>query len=175
MHRSRMAFALGLVGPLLVLGGCSGSDPQPKIAPPASTAPTSASPTPSPQSLSPVATVRAWVEAQNHAMATGDTSELRTLSATSCQACDDFIETIEGVYGDGGRFMTDGWSVKGAKARSQKARPVVIDTAVSFAGGKTILKRGGHPVSYEPENHIMVFKVVGQGDAWAVSFIGFIS
>ncbi|GAA2143321.1 hypothetical protein GCM10009844_15690 [Nocardioides koreensis] len=173
MNRSRLAVALGLALPVLLVGGCS-DDPVPQVAPHESPAP-SVSESSSPQALGPVATVRAWIKAQNFALQGGDTDALRELSAHPCKACDDFIEPIEDVYAKGGRFDTRGWKIEGAKARSGSKQPVVVDTAITISGGKTVRSAGSQPVAYEAEKHIMVFKVVQNEGRWAVSFIGFIS
>ena len=78
---------------LLALGlaGCSGGDPEPKIArTPTDTASSSpisptASSTPA-VALTPEETVRAWVEARNALMASGDDSESRSLTSDSCRS-----------------------------------------------------------------------------------------
>ena len=179
MKRSRKAFALGLVAPLLVVSGCSGGDPQPKMAPSVSAVGSpSVSPSASPDRvhhLDPTQTVRAWINAQNHALHTGDTDRLRALSSNPCQACNDFIDPIEKVFADGGHFTTSGWRLVRAKERASKKIPRVVDTAVSIAGGRTVLKAGGAPVVYKETKHIIVFKVMPDGSGWAVSFIGFLS
>jgi len=175
VNRSRLAFALALLAPTVVLGGCS-DDPVPKVAPP-SDSPSVVSETPSPSGSAkdPVGAVRAWVRAQNVALHTGDTAEMRGLSATPCESCDGFAEPIEQVYRNGGSFKTRGWTVNGAKARAGTSQPVVIDTAVTIAGGRTVRAAGQDPVVYAPEKHIMVFKVLRNEGSYAVSFIGFIS
>ena len=83
MSRSRTAFALGLVVPLLVVGGCSSDEPQPRIAPSESPSPTDS---PSAAELDPIQTVRAWVEAQNDAngFPLGTCSAAVTTSTCSC-------------------------------------------------------------------------------------------
>lgn len=163
----------------VLLAACTDDDPDPKIAPsetvastPSSSAPTTS---PSPDPLTPEETVRAWVKAQNEALSTGDTSDMRRLSAPQCRGCQNFAETIEQVYAAGGRYETDGWTVVEAKARSLKARPVVVTTGVSVAGGRTTPEAGADPVVYDEEVHLMVFKLVPHQDAWWVLFIGFVS
>ncbi len=75
MNRCRPAIALGLAVPALVLGGCSG-EPEPRIAPSGVVLAGDVVRIDVSGSLpgrDPVATVRAWVEAQNDALTTGDT------------------------------------------------------------------------------------------------------
>ena len=174
MNRSRPAIALAVS--VIVLGGCSG-DPEPKFSPPESASPTTVSSSPSPRRspANPVATVRAWVEAQNDALTTGDTEHLKALSADPCKACDDFIKPIERVYRQGGYFHTQGWTVEAAKARPGSKNPFVVNAGVSIAGGKTLTKRGAEPVVYGPDKRIVVFRVVEQESRLVVSFLGFLS
>jgi hypothetical protein len=176
VKRSRLAITFGLVVPALVLGGCSG-DPEPKFAPPESSSPSAVSTSPSPRQApaNPVATVRAWVEAQNDALRTGDTEELEALSADPCQACDDFIKPIQRVYRKGGYFHTKGWKVVAAKTRPGSKDPFVVNAGVSIAGGTTLTKRGAEPVVYGPDKRIVVFRVVEQESHLVVSFLGFLS
>jgi hypothetical protein len=108
-------------------------------------------------------------------METGDTSEMRSLSATRCQGCDNFARAIEQVYEAGGRYETDGWTVIGAKARSLDKVPVAVTAGVSVAGGRTIPAAGQDPVVYNEEKHLLVFKLIPRGEGWLVSFIGFVS
>jgi hypothetical protein len=158
---------------VLALGACSEDDPEPKFAPtPSTSAPTS--PTTSPTSVDPEHTVRAWIEAQNTALRTGETDDLKALSATSCRGCSDFIRPIESVYEDGGHFTTKGWTVVTAEARPQTSAPVVVDVAVSIAGGETVIESGADPVVYGTDKKIMTFKVDDDGQGMKVTFVGFV-
>jgi hypothetical protein len=176
VNRSRSAIVVAAVVLVLPLGACS-EDPKPKFAPPESSSPaatsesTSAEPSPS----NPVGTVRAWVEAQNDAMRTGDSSEVRSLSARPCQACDGMIDPIDRVYEAGGYFMTAGWRIHRIKARKVAEKRATVDSAVVIAGGKTVNAAGAKPVRYGVDRKIMVFKLTKPQGTWLVSFIGFLS
>jgi hypothetical protein len=177
VNRCRPAIALGLAVPALVLGGCSG-EPEPRFAPPSeSSSPTASSESTSadPYPSNPVATVRAWVAAQNDALTTGDTRQLKVLSADPCQACDDFIQPIERVYRDGGYFRTKGWKVVAAKTRPGSQNPFVVNAGIVIAGGETLTEQGAKPVVYGPDKRIVVFKVAEQRSRLVVSFLGFLS
>jgi hypothetical protein len=176
VNRSRSATVVAAVVLVLPLGACS-EDPKPKFAPPESSSPAATSTSPSPRQApaNPVATVRAWVEAQNDALTSGDTEQLKVLSADPCQACDDFIKPIERVYREGGYFHTKGWKVVAAKTRPGSKEPFVVNAGVSIAGGKTLTKRGAEPVVYGPDKRIVVFRVVEQKSRLVVSFLGFLS
>ncbi|WP_395696242.1 DUF6318 family protein [Nocardioides sp.] len=101
----------------LVLGvtACSGSDPEPRVAPPSST---STSPTTSPSPSAPTmpaaargtdaasaeAFVRFYWEMVNYAQATGDVAGLRLLG-DKCIGCDAAIKFIQSSYEGGGRII----------------------------------------------------------------------
>ncbi|HEU4812301.1 MAG TPA: DUF6318 family protein, partial [Nocardioides sp.] len=173
VSRSRTAFALGLVVPLLVVGGCSNDEPQPRIAPSESPSPTDSSSAPAP--MGPVQTVRAWVEARNVALSTGDTSAVRELSHADCKPCEGLIEPIERIYAAGGHFETKGWSVVKAKLRKAHGATAVVDTGITISGGATVSEAGADPVDYQAENHVVVFRLRPVGDGWQLSFLGFLS
>ena len=180
MIRTPLAVAALLAAGLA--GACSDDDPKPDIADPtpsvSSTAPTEAStsPTTEPtQSADPVATVEAWVDARNEALATGDTARLRSATDPKCKSCMSLITSIEDVYEAGGSYDTQGWDVKSAKARQDAGTRPVVDAALVFAGGTTIDESGADPVEYGPENHIMLFKMHEEGGQFLIDFVGFVS
>lgn len=174
MNRSRMAFALGLAAPFLVLGGCS-DDPVPKVAPHESPSVVSESPSPTGPDRGPVATVRAWVSAQNAAMRSGRTDRVRALSTSDCASCDGLVDPIDKVYASGGYFHTKGWTVDAAKVANSSGAGVKVNAAITIRGGKTLNSKGEQPVSYEVDRRIAVFKLIREQNEWLVSFIGFIS
>lgn len=119
----RRACAVAACVPLLVLTACSGDDEGDAGDEPSST--TSSGTGLDQPSLparaeqdSPAgaqAFVRHWVDALNHAGATGTTDYLRSLSADSCTTCDRLATGIEDLYGKGGRLQSDGWQVLGTR------------------------------------------------------------
>lgn len=159
---------------LLGLAACSSDDPEPRVAPPTSQAPSSTSPTPV-ETLNPEETVRAWVEARNRALATGDLSDVRSLSSSACRSCQGLLGPIEKVYADGGRFETDGWEVVASRVKSQTSTAATVPTGLSFAGGTTVPEAGADPVVYSSEKHVVVFKLTKHAEHWQVSFVGFLS
>jgi hypothetical protein len=168
-----------VAGLVLVLAGCSGDDPEPKMAPTESVAstPSTSAPTVSPSvdPLSPEETVRAWVKARNAALQDGDTAAVRALSSSTCESCFGLIEPIEKIYADGGHFETKGWRVAAAKERGAGSERASVDTALVFAGGRTVSEAGAAPVRYASEKHIVVFKLAIVDDEWRVKFLGFLS
>ncbi len=114
VDRSRLLVARGMLALGLVLGlilgvaGCSGDDPEPRVEPSGSGTP-SASVSTSPETMTPKQTVRAWVDAQNEALVTGDTTRVRELECgqLSSPAMDSSTQSSE-VYAAGGQFKTRG-------------------------------------------------------------------
>jgi len=158
-----------------LLAACD-DDPRPRIGPPESTSPAPTDPSSStPESLGPKETVRAWVEARNYALNTGDVAQVRDLSAASCETCTDLIDPIAEVYKEGGRFETEGWTIASSNVSKQKGRRAEVQVALDVAGGRTTESAGAKPVEYPPEKRIAVFKLNRIEKAWRVSFLGFLS
>jgi hypothetical protein len=102
---------------VLSLGGCSGDDPEPRIAPPGSSAPTSPSTTPASGPTEPVmpdeargtdaraaaAFVKFYFEAVNYAQETGDVAALKRLSV-KCAGCDAGVRSITDTYHNNGEI-----------------------------------------------------------------------
>lgn len=118
--RRRVAAAVCVLP--LVLAGCAG-DPEPKLAPPSETPTTespssSAAPTREPwekkTNAGAVAFAKHWIAVFNEAQRTGDTDEMRALSAESCGSCTGFARMLEDLYGNGGRLESEGWRVRHA-------------------------------------------------------------
>jgi hypothetical protein len=149
--------------------------PTQSVASTPSVSPTDPSTSATPDPLSPFQTVRAWVKAQNHALRTGDTSEMRALAAANCRGCDNLADPIDEIYAKGGRYDTDGWTVDKAKARSLRTVPVLVIVGVTIASGKTIPEAGADPVPFDEDKHLMLFKLIPENPGWLISSIGFVS
>ncbi|MDI6911311.1 DUF6318 family protein [Nocardioides sp.] len=115
--RSRTVIAALCVVSVLALGACSGDDPEPRFAPPSTSAPTSPSTTAVSGPVEPTmpaaakgsdaaaaeAFVRFYWEMVNYAQATGDVAGLKAL-ATRCINCDNGIDFITNAYDKGGQI-----------------------------------------------------------------------
>lgn len=183
MHRSRMAFALGLVGPLLVLGGCSGNDPQPKIAPPESAAPTSDSPSQS----GPVAPtlpaaakrhdaagaeafVSYYLDVVNFSQSTGQLGPLRRLGDPNCGACSEGIKFLKQTFTSGGR-------IRGGAASLTSANSRLLNTGDFQVRGDLVSERqvvdfaGKRDDKVFPGGTVQVQFIVSRRDSdWVVAF-----
>lgn len=170
----------------LLLAGCT-DDPEPKFADPTSDPPTSepttspttstptSTPTQAPERLSPEETVRAWVDARNQLLRDGDPSAVDALSSTSCETCTELNRDIAAIYEAGGYFRTKGWIVEGARRKPDFRRSNEVATAIEFAGGVTLLKRGGEPRRYDAEKNFIDFTLTREGGVWLVGRVVFLA
>jgi hypothetical protein len=178
MFRTRWALATLVAGCLV--GACSDDDPKPDISDPtptvSSTAPTevTTSPTVAP-SQSPEETLKAWVDAENEALATGSTEALRAFESAKCQGCDDFPKPIEQVYAAGGSFQGGMWKLVNSHVEDISSTTAQLTAAVRVAGGTTVSQAGADPVHYKPQNHLMSFDLVMEGGNWRFRAISFVS
>jgi hypothetical protein len=125
----RLALASLLAAAILIAtSGCS-DDPSAAPSPPASTGSVTSSPTQSETTSTkpqrPVAFVRAWVDAENAAINSGDVTSLVSFEAPSCFNCKQLLKPITRIYQAGGFIHTKGWRIK---------RPNVVDS-----GGQDVL------------------------------------
>src|SRR3954470_17037219 len=120
VRRTRAVLTALSVIPVLLVAGCTDDDPEPKLAPPSSEAPTSAThsstaTTVPPQPELPAAAqersdvgaeafVRYWLDVVNFAQLTGDTSELGALNDVRCWGCRGIVNAIDSAYQSGGRI-----------------------------------------------------------------------
>ncbi|GAA4690079.1 DUF6318 family protein [Nocardioides conyzicola] len=174
VSRTRAALTAFTLLSVLGLAGCTDDDPEPKFAPPSSEAPTSPS-TSAAAALSPEDTVRAWVDAQNLAMTSGDSTEVRSLGTSDCESCDGLIDPIDAVIDAGGRFETSGWTVDRAKQVSDNSDETTVKAAVTIAAGRTYNSSDAEPVVYGVDRSILQFKLRQTDGRWLVAFVGFLS
>jgi len=176
VSRARATLTALTLIPTLLVAGCSDDDPKPKFDPPSSEASSgSPSPTATTNALGPVGTVRAWVDARNTALVTGDVSRVEALSADGCTTCQDSLDPIRQVHADGGSFDTDGWEVVSARLKSRSGDKARVTAAINYAPGTTIPKEGASPISYGLERHIVVLDLARVQDQWQVRFLGYLS
>jgi hypothetical protein len=178
MGRLRCALATLVVGVLLV--ACSDDDPEPKVSDPTASAATSSatmstSPATPASTLGPEETVRAWVDARNSALQDGVTTAAEALSSGSCSTCEESLQPIRDVFDAGGHFETAGWTVLAAKVDDQSATKANVSAGIEYAAGRTFPDATSGPVSYEAENHVVVFRLVREGSDWLLAFIGYLS
>ena len=111
-----------LVTTLASCDSAADGEPTPAPVPSTTTATTSAPPSPSAPTMpadaqgtsakAAKAFVRFYIALINHAMATGETTELRAASADGCESCNAVIGRVEDVYAQGGHIKSKGWAVR---------------------------------------------------------------
>jgi hypothetical protein len=108
----RRTLALAAATPLL-LAGCTGeAEPTPKMPDP-----TTSSPSPSPtesetaEAESPEDFIRRWADENRKMFATGNTEPFLALGP-ECDDCKRIAETVERIYGAGGKVRWDGWRIR---------------------------------------------------------------
>jgi len=125
-----LRLALGSLLPAAILfagSACSG-DPSAEPSTSASNPSPSSSPTQSatttPKPKTPIGFVRAWVDAENAAINSGDVKPLLAFEAPSCFNCRQLLKPITRIYGAGGFIHSKGWQIK---------RPNLVDAGGSKA------------------------------------------
>jgi hypothetical protein len=176
MTRLRCALAaLVVVG---ALGGCSDDDPEPNVddpTPSVSSGPTesdsvSTSPTASP-AKDPEATVRAWVDDWNEALATGDATRLRDYEADPCRGCDELFGPIEQIANAGGEFSGGTWTIDGLKVTDATSSTAEVSLGVDSEAGSTTPSAGAEPTPYPKAKHLFRLSLVQSGNQWLISVI----
>jgi hypothetical protein len=113
--------------------------------------------------------VRYWVDTLNYAVLTGDTVQLRDSSGPFCKSCKSVTESIEAVYGRGGRFEGKGWVVRGIRpVGGTSVRHPTLQTAIRIHPQTMISKAGAKPQQRKGGNSLMVFTLSAQADSWIV-------
>ncbi|ABL81024.1 MULTISPECIES: DUF6318 family protein [unclassified Nocardioides] len=139
--RSRTVVAALCVVSVLALGACSGDDPQPRFAPPSSSAPTSPSTTAVSGPVEPTmpaaargsdaaaaeAFVRFYWEMVNYAEQTGDLVGLKRIARSECAACTRGIGYLQDV------FAADGEITGGIQTVSHARTTFAADNGVHEA------------------------------------------
>lgn len=171
---------------LLVLGGCSGDDPEPKFEPAPSSAPTATDPTQSPTGpVEPTlpaeaeadtktgaeAFVRYWIERVNFAQSTGVTGKLERLNDVRCSGCRGVVEAIDAAYTTGGRIEGGEWS-------AGRLRELPVDYGAdwaAFAHAQTESQRvfgaDGHTTKYSGAAFKLFVYVAWTDDAWSMRWL----
>lgn len=171
-----LGVALLATGLLCATAACQ-DEPKPDIADPTPTSPapspTESSPTTSPtaEALTPEETVRAWVDAQNTALETGDTGGLVALAASDCADCAEFVKSIDDVYAAGGHFEGGRWRFVRGTLDQESASVTVFTCGIRIAAGSVVKADGAPPESYPADSLLFKFGLGRSGPRWTISTI----
>lgn len=137
LTRSRLAVALGLVLPVLALGGCSG-EPEPKFAAPESSPPVaSASPSHKDRALPPRAQQAQFLDDYfaevSASISTGDAAGFLALSSRRCESCAVIAKNLDRTYDDGGSIRGGKWTVSSPEFSGKSPLGPVWDLDVATA------------------------------------------
>jgi hypothetical protein len=168
--------AVGLAA--LVLAGCGGGGSATSVGPAGeSSGAASVSPEPSTPEPSAAASpagdsradveqaVRAYVDAANVAMATGDTAALRALSTPEC-SCLRLAESIEELYGSGGRAEGARWDLEDLTVVDVTGASASV--RVTYIAPAYVEQRGASATS-QPGYRVTQLMTMGLASGWSVS------
>ena len=173
MRSRRMAVLLAAAS--LALAACSDDEPAPRVDPGPTTSPSESSSSPTmpvsePPRPTAIDVVRGWVEERNRALSSGQTMDLRELTADSCASCEPYIDLIEDVYAAGGSYDTEGWTVN----KASELKPMEVAAAITMSGGTMSAAAGKPPDEYAEDKAIFRFRVKSVGDEVVVSYMALI-
>jgi hypothetical protein len=132
-----------LAAAVLLTSACGGdpsAEPSPSASPSTRPSPTQAVPL---KPHTPIAFVKAWVEASTRALNTGDLSNLRSLVSPECLNCRRMMNAIRVVYSNGGHIDTKGIGLANAHliGVGTAKKPVLSITIITYP--QTIRRSGG--------------------------------
>ncbi|MCM0622674.1 DUF6318 family protein, partial [Nocardioides bruguierae] len=163
----------------LALSACSSDDPDPVVADPTPSAPSSSvDPTPTEDAAEPweargprgaVAFVAHWTETFNAAFQSGETGDLSGLSSADCEGCTAVIDLIDGTYADGGSIRGDGWTIT-TSSWSESPRAGDQAVTVTFDQPKqTFIESSGEPSTSAAATSRYAFVLDWRTDGWQIS------
>jgi hypothetical protein len=170
----RLALASLLAAAVLIAtSGCS-DNPSAAPTPPASTQPvTSSSPTESETTStnpkSPIKFVRAWVDAENVAINSGDVTPLLTFEAQSCFNCKQLLKPIKRIYGAGGFIHSKGWRMEHANAVDSGGNSVLVTMLVATSV-EIVRPSEGAPIErHKPDKLGFSLTLTPKAGSWVIT------
>lgn len=171
----RIRGALTALCVMVALVGCS-DDPEPRTLPPITSASPSPSVVPMPSEAAAetpegaAAFARYWIATLESALATGDASQLRSLSGPTCSSCTNLIGAAEDVKAQGQSIEGAGFAVDFAEAPPLEEGEVVVELRYRRASGKLLNSQGEVVSQIAPEGPINAqMRLSRQGSSWIVT------
>jgi hypothetical protein len=165
----------------LVAAGCQ-SNPAP---PPLESAADSSTPSPtaSPAEAAPTlpaeakgtseaaarAFVRHYIDALNHAAATGNTSQLAALSDPDCASCTSIRRNIDDIYGADGELRGEGWILVGTRALRITRRTATLSMDMRLEPETVIRSAGAEALHNEGSRQPMTIFLTWRHGSWRVA------
>ncbi|HET7414971.1 MAG TPA: DUF6318 family protein, partial [Arthrobacter sp.] len=114
--------------------------------------------------------VRYYIATMNHAVATGDTSLVHSLSASDCESCASVNERIEHVYRSGGHIASAGWKIMNVRLvpRQPHRRPLV-DVGLELSPQLVIKRAGASPSRFPGGRMPVTFHLARTSHGWVVA------
>jgi hypothetical protein len=174
--------ALALVLAVAACGGDPKADPSPTPSTPVTT-PVSTTPAPPvlPEAAKAntkagaVAFVRYYVAVQNYASNNGDTDDLRSAAAPTCESCTTIADLIDKVYRSGGHIEGKGWTVLTASPAGiaeGQTNLVYVDVALRIDAQAIFASPSASPSRYTGNpRRLMTFGLSHAEAGWQVSRI----
>ena len=153
--------------------------PMPSVAPSPSKSVASSTPSPTPPTMpaeargtsaqSAKAFVRYYIGLVNHAVATGDTSDLKGASQNSCNSCTAVVTNIDTVYANGGSLSGEGWKVSAAREVPGRpaARPI-LRVGIRISPQDKIASRGAKVQHFRGGRQLLIFRLVRLEGGWSI-------
>lgn len=114
--------------------------------------------------------VRYYVDVQNYAALTGDTTELRRLSDSGCEACMNYVHSFDERYANGGYFKGLHWDFEDVEFRPGHPESY-LTTEVTTTSGTAKLTADDDEFEVEGSVSTVTFGVV-RGSPWRITRIG---
>jgi choline/glycine/proline betaine transport protein len=113
--------------------------------------------------------VRYYVDVLNHAMATGDTELLESLSSPKCVSCDSVAQLVNEVYSAGGHISSQGWSLHGLSVvHGRRFNEPVIDAALVFSPQHVVRSAGAKVERFDGGRAPATFYLRSAANGWRV-------
>ncbi|MDT0203001.1 hypothetical protein [Nocardioides sp. AE5] len=169
----RRAVAGSVVFGLLVVGGCSGEDEPgtpvelPSLSPSVEQ-PSEArfEPSPAPErpaegwpeeqssaEVTPEEVARAWFDAYNDALLSGDTTRMRAMFIEGCGTCEALADQVERFYGAGGgmRFAETPYTPSNFEVMNADAESTTLSFDLAIAAGESASSSDAEVVTFDAE------------------------
>ncbi|MCL8026244.1 DUF6318 family protein [Nocardioides bruguierae] len=164
----------------LTLSACSSDDPDPVVADPTPSAPSSSvDPTPTEEMAEPweektdagaVAFVDHWLDLLNEAELSGDTGDLREASGKGCVACVSISSSIDDTYGAGGWMKSTGWQLTEAGAPSDIGKNRLAIAANIDIPQQSVKSSSTSSIDRnKASQNTLSFEVTWSGGAWRLT------